>query len=110
MDAPNTSYGTPLQVAARWADVDLTRLLIAKGVNVNAVSGYGETALHTAAAHGEKAIAEILIAHGANVNALTTEGQTPLDFAYRGRDPDSGVVQLLTGAGGQEGRALRKGR
>jgi cytohesin len=106
IDIPDTTYGTPLYAAARWGDVGLAKLLIAKGADVNAVNKYKETPLHEAVIHGDNAAAEVLIAHGADVNAKTREGQTPLDFAERMKPPAPDLLGLLRNAGGREGREL----
>ncbi|HEX2801101.1 MAG TPA: ankyrin repeat domain-containing protein, partial [Phenylobacterium sp.] len=54
---------------------------LAAGVDVNAPSGDGTTALHWAAYRNDLAIADLLIGKGAKVNAATDLGVTPLWIA-----------------------------
>lgn len=58
-------------------------LLLAKGANVNATDGNGETALHKAAYYGNKDVIEILLTHGASINATNKNGKTPLQVASK---------------------------
>ena len=60
--------------------MDLAKLAISKGAQVDAQDPAGRTALHFAA-HGYRDIAELLLAHGANVNAKDNNGDTPLHDA-----------------------------
>jgi ankyrin repeat protein len=53
---------------------------------VNAVDGFGATALHTAAKRGYVEVVRYLAAHGANLDATDRLGNTPLDYAL-GRSP-----------------------
>ena len=78
------------------AVVQLLRLGSARGIDVNAKDGAGDTPLHHAASHGRATIAATLIAAGANVNATNTYGETPLHgAAFRG----ASIVSLLLAAG-----------
>ena len=65
--------------------MDLARLLIAKGADVNVKLKTGETALHVVAdSYSEEhacEVCELLIANGARVNELNAKGQTPLNEA-----------------------------
>jgi ankyrin repeat protein len=64
------------------ADVDLTRLLLDKGANPNAIENErGLMPLHLAADKGHKAVVELLISRGADVNAKDYYGRTPLSYA-----------------------------
>ena len=55
------------------------------GVDVNAKSDEGWTALHEAAFEGRKEIVELLISNGADVNAKGESGRTPLDLATQSK-------------------------
>jgi len=64
---------TPLLSAARANDFDLVRLLVEKGVDVNAATAKGDTPLQFAAGAGNLAMVKLLLAKGADVNAATNE-------------------------------------
>ena len=49
---------------------------MAAGVDVTALSSYGETALHIAGLSGSRKVAKLLLDAGADVNAHTPEGET----------------------------------
>lgn len=80
-------FATPLQVAAGLGNVEMVKLLINAGAEVDAPSGASVanlekediediltcsllTPLQIALAGGEKAVAEVLLQHGADVNGL----------------------------------------
>jgi len=75
---------TPLMVAARRGTLDLVKMLLARGANVNASSPYAGTALHAAAYRGRLDICQALIAAGADVNAPNEEGWTVLHQVVTG--------------------------
>ena len=88
---------TPLHLAAESADGDIVKLLLDKGVEVNAKDDEsGFTALHHAARFGNKNIAEVLIARGADINAKDKQGHTPL---YVAANHDYKVAELLMNKG-----------
>lgn len=73
---------TPLHSAAAARQVEIARLLIAHGANVNATQAEsGFTPLHEAALNGNLEFARLLLDHGADVNAKMKDGKTPLGFA-----------------------------
>jgi ankyrin repeat protein len=67
--------------ASRNDDVAAVKSLLAAGVDVNAPSGDGATALHWAAQNDDLALADLLLAKGAKVNAVTDLDITPLWIA-----------------------------
>ncbi|HEX2801767.1 MAG TPA: ankyrin repeat domain-containing protein [Phenylobacterium sp.] len=67
--------------ASRNDDVAAVKTLLAAGVDVNAPSGDGATALHWAAQNDDLALADLLLAKGAKVNAVTDLDITPLWIA-----------------------------
>ncbi|HEV7802355.1 MAG TPA: ankyrin repeat domain-containing protein [Burkholderiales bacterium] len=71
---------TPLHHAARTGNVELAKLLVAKGANINVAGPSGFVPLHVAAGLNRRAMAEYLLAAGANPNAMEVVG-TPLHVA-----------------------------
>jgi ankyrin len=53
----------------------IVELLIRKGADVNAITGYGATPLHLSS---NAATTRLLLEHGARVNAVNRDGETPL--------------------------------
>ena len=83
VDAKDDKFvGTFLHWAAAGGQNEIVELLIAKGADVNATDGDGDTPLHLAGNNtATKEVAELLIAKGADVNAKNNVGDTPLDCA-----------------------------
>jgi ankyrin repeat protein len=77
----NKFMATPLQGAAAMNKVDLARLLIARGANVNCRGDEGGSPLHETAGSGNREFASLLLDHGANINARDNNGKTPLTIA-----------------------------
>src|ERR1035441_8903076 len=88
---------TPLHGASSRGQMDMTKLLIANGANVNAQSWRGATPLQFAAGDGRKEIVELLLANNADVNLEAKSGETALhNAAYDGHIE---VVKLLLANG-----------
>jgi ankyrin repeat protein len=95
-------YGDmPLQMAAAYNNLEVAKVLLANGAQVNAQTGsISETALHIAASDGREALAQVLLGAGADMNAATESGRTPLHMAAGRHGPsDLEVVKVLLGAG-----------
>ncbi len=67
--------------AAAQGDMDLLKELLVLGVDINAKSESGDTALHFAAAAGGVDLAEFLLSQGARVDLQNAEGHTALKLA-----------------------------
>ncbi|HEY6453816.1 MAG TPA: ankyrin repeat domain-containing protein [Steroidobacteraceae bacterium] len=95
-DLPNSLGITPLMAAAGIGSTTIdirarfrnerkciasAKLLLAKGVEVNAVNNNGQTALFGAAQSGWNDFVQLLADHGALLAAKDRFGSTPLDFA-----------------------------
>ena len=61
--------------------VDMIKLLLSAGANVNATDKWGDTALMQACSEGKFDIVKLLLASGANVNVRNKETQTALRIA-----------------------------
>jgi len=57
------------------------KLLLARGTDVNATNGDGETAMHGAAQRGADRVVQFLADHGARLDVKNKEGRTPMDEA-----------------------------
>ncbi len=77
----NKFSATPLQGAAAMENLELARLLIARGANVNCRGEEGGSPLREAAGSGQIEFAKLLLDHGANLNAKDDKGKTPLTIA-----------------------------
>jgi len=89
---------TPLDMAVRYRHKDVVKLLLAKGVDINAKTG-GYPPLFTAVESGQKEIVELLLAKGAEVNAKIGDGETPLHMASTGIASRKDIAELLLAKG-----------
>ena len=96
-NATGNNGGTPLHLAAQEGHVDLARMLLDKGAEVDARDAKGETPLHRATEKGHTDVAGLLLARGADVNATSKNGATALHWAASEGHRD--VAQLLLDAG-----------
>jgi len=71
---------TPLR-AALYADIEITRLLIKYGANLNLRLPDRSTVLHDAAKMGRPDHIEVLAEHGAKIDTRDRQGRTPLAVA-----------------------------
>jgi ankyrin repeat protein len=83
----------PLSIAAGLGKLEIVKLLLEKGANVNATDLLGQTPLMIAAKEGHLEIVKLLLAKGAAPNAKNSEGKTALDFATKAGRTE--VVNLL---------------
>src|SRR5206468_8417593 len=63
--------------------IDAVKLCLEQGDDINAVSEYGQTALHVAAYLKADALIQFLVEKGAKMDLLDVFGQTPLSIALR---------------------------
>lgn len=75
--------------------IDMFRLLIAKGANVNAKNNHGTTPLHATLVNNNVEAARLLIAHGADINAKNKNGLSALHSTVVDADADCKIARLL---------------
>lgn len=94
--ARNPSRVQPLHSAAAARELEIARLLVAAGADVNARQQGGWTPLHAAAAHGDESLARLLLEHGAEPGVANDAGRTPVDLA---RENGHETVAVLVESG-----------
>jgi ankyrin repeat protein len=80
---------TPLMFAAREGNVEVTRLLVNAGADVNMTTGDGKTALALAIFNGNYDVASLLVDHKADVNRADAQRFTPLFWAVDRRNMET---------------------
>jgi hypothetical protein len=79
---------TPLHYAACHGHIEIARLLLQNGAEVNAKCNGGSTPLHSAAAHGHVEILHLLVENGADLEAQANNGSRALHYtAFHGHLP-----------------------
>jgi ankyrin repeat protein len=81
VDARDNHDWTPLHLAVYEGNIEVQRLLVQRGADVNSRNNMGATPLHIAAHQGDAAATRLLLASGADVNAQQRDGLTPLHIA-----------------------------
>ena len=79
--------------------INLAKLLIAAGADVNAIDNSSRTVLIRATENGSTEIAKLLIAAGADINATGNHGMTALMKAAWSININTEIVKLLLDAG-----------
>jgi hypothetical protein len=70
-----------LYEASKNGYIELVKILLANGLDINVTDHAGLTALHRAVVYGRMKLTRFLIEHGANINALDTSNYAPLFFS-----------------------------
>ncbi len=83
----------PLHYAATGGHLDMMRLLLEEHAFIDAESPNGTTPLMMAASYGTPDAVKLLVEAGADLNMRNQQGMTALDFARRAERPDS--VELI---------------
>ena len=96
---PNLVYNTntALTYAARDGFIDIARLLVDHGADVNWIDGERVTPLILASFKDHIEIVKLLLAHGADVTVRDQWDRTALDYALRRGENDE-IAQLLQSA------------
>jgi ankyrin repeat protein len=93
----------PIHHAARNGDIDIVRMLIQRGADVNAQNSRCHTVLYCAGGHGHLRTLHLLLDHGADASVrFTAEGKTLLEWlAQYPDDPRfTPVAEALRARGG----------
>jgi ankyrin repeat protein len=80
---------TPLMLAAREGDLELARVLVGAGADVNAAAGDGKTALALAIFNGNYDLGSYLVDQKADVNKADAQRFTPLFWAVDRRNMET---------------------
>jgi ankyrin repeat protein len=81
--------------------IEAIKLCIAAGLDINATTNNGETALHAAInGRGAESIVRFLVESGADLNAKNKQGRTPLEAAIASRRERNDIVAYLKGKTG----------
>lgn len=98
VNAEDPAFGSPLNLAACWADVEVVQALLNANAIVNYVSTVnGNTPLMNAAAWGNIPVVKLLLSAQANINIKNKIGQTTLAVAMGSGKVE--VLELLIDAG-----------
>lgn len=84
----NAFANQPLHAAAAGRHLEVCRILLAAGADVNATQHGGYTPLHEAAQHGDVELAELFLSAGADPSARQDDGRTPAEGAEAAGHPD----------------------
>jgi uncharacterized protein len=87
----NDLANQPLHAAAAGRHVEICRLLLAAGADVNATQHGGFTPLHEAAQLGDDEMVELFLSAGADPRISVTDGGTPADLAEKAGHHDVAV-------------------
>ena len=109
---PNQTTALMLAAGSGWRDgspaapsydqgseqdaIEAIKLCMQAGIDINAATNTGETALHAAiSGRGAESIVRFLVESGANLTAKNKQGRTPLDVAVASRRELGGIVAFL---------------
>lgn len=84
----NALANQPLHAAAAGRHIEVCRVLLAAGADVNDRERGDITPLHQAAEHGDVEMVELFLSAGADAAARLPDGRTPADLADEHGHPD----------------------
>jgi len=87
-----------LHMAAFNGYVNIVKLLVKRGADIELASAQGFTALHLAASNGRGKVVRALLKANANPNSVTPEGGTPLHVAVASGHADAARSLIKGGA------------
>ncbi|MEW6354695.1 MAG: ankyrin repeat domain-containing protein [Planctomycetota bacterium] len=89
---------TPLHWAAIFGNVEVAKLLIERGANIEARDGMGRTPLLLAVINGQNLMVDLLLKNGADPNAQNASKYTPLMLAVLQGQQKTAELLLAKGA------------
>jgi ankyrin repeat protein len=112
LEQPNQTTALMLAAGLGWRDgspaapsfdqgseqdaIEAIKLCMKAGIDINATTNTGETALHAAiSGRGAESIVRFLVESGANLTAKNKQGRTPLDVAVASRRERGDIVAFL---------------
>ena len=103
----NHAGTSALHLAAQFGLVELIKLLLDRGVDVNLRTNnkFGVSPLQDAALEGQTAAVELLLGRGADVNQISSDGYTPLDDAVSKTRTE--IIEILKRQGAKRAQELR---
>jgi tetratricopeptide (TPR) repeat protein len=82
INKPDNNQASPLYYSLGYVgqpiNLEIVRLLLEFGANVNQPMDDGDTPIHMAYYRGNKEAIQLLLEYGANINAVNQKGKTPL--------------------------------
>jgi len=96
---PENIGGTPLMYAAYIGNIEVIKLLIEKGADVNARNNHNGTALMLAAQRGDLVLVKLLIEKGADPRVRHASGYTALMYAAASESSDSELIKVFLAKG-----------
>ncbi|KAJ1519694.1 hypothetical protein ONE63_004957 [Megalurothrips usitatus] len=89
-----TDHGdTALHLAARKRDLDMVRILVDYGTNVDLPNGEGQTALHIASAEGDETLVKYFYGVRASASIADHQDRTPMHLAAE--NGHANIIELL---------------
>jgi ankyrin repeat protein len=103
--ADNEMRVQPLHSAAAGRQIEICRLLLAAGADINARQAGGFTPLHEAAQNGDPEMVELFLSAGADPGATTDDGRSAAQIAEAAAHPDVArrLLEVSDAAGAGEG-------
>ena len=103
-------FFTPLTAALHYDQIELARLLVENGADVNLKDSDGRYPLNLACKAGNYDLVELMISKGAKINVPGKEGYTPLHKAVESGSKDSlEIVKLLVQKGANVNASTESG-
>jgi len=87
-----------LRLAAMSGDLSKINELLDKGVDINACSAAGNSALHNAADEGQIEAVKLLVKRGATIDLQSGSGATPLLHAVMNKQEETAKLLVKLGA------------